>query len=173
MSALVHGLNEEFLQRDVLPSPREGIFQGLANWPRVEVRRKAPQREGSMLFEITQARALYEESQDRITQAIEDLKASYIFTNDAVDQFLADHRALPGILREAIEPLRNSFGTDKIFRLEVSIDEDDSKMLYVIALWRDTVRAAAQALDDFAERWWLDHMTPNSTDLAFIYKISR
>jgi hypothetical protein len=107
-----------------------------------------------------------------IARAIEELKASYVFADDAVDQFLTDHGALLGVLREAIEPLRTSFGADRVFQLQVSTDEEDSKMLYGIVLWHDTVRAAAQALDHFVETWWLDHMTPDTTELAFIYKIS-
>lgn len=174
MSALAHGLNGAFLQRDVqaLNSPEEKP-QGLTNWARPELARKAPQREGVIVFEIAQARTLYEQSRDSTTRDIDELKTFYVFADDAVDQFLTDHRALPAILREAIEPLKNSFGADRVFRLEVSIDEDDSKMLYGIALWRDSVRAAARAFDNFAESWWLDHMTPNTADLAFIYKIYR
>lgn len=174
MSALAHGLNGAFSQRNAqtLDSPEEK-FQGLTNWARPELRRKIPQREGVVVFEIAHARILFEQGQDRTTQEIEELKASYVFADAAVDQFLTEHRALPGILREAVEPLRNSFGGDSVFRLEVAIDEDDSKMLYGIVLWRDGVRTAAQALDKFAESWWLDHMTPNTADLAFIYRIYR
>ena len=134
---------------------------------------EGPQREGAVIFEIAQARELYEQNRDRITHDIEALKRSYVFADDAVDQFLTGHPAIPGVLRDAIQPLKDSFGADKIFRLEVSVDDDDSKMLYGIALCRGTVRAAAHALDNFAENWWLDHMTPNTTDLAFIYRISR
>jgi hypothetical protein len=148
-------------------------LQGLTGQTRNEVPRKAPQREGRITDEITLTRALYEETRDHIEQDIKCLKASYVFADDTVDRFLADHPALSGILREALEPLRASFGADKVFRLEVSIDEDDSKMLYAVALCRETVRAAAQSLDRFVESWWLDHMTPNTMDLAFIYKISR
>jgi hypothetical protein len=155
------------------PSLRGKRPPGLTNWERAEIPRRAPRGEGALIFQIAEARALYERSRDRIRHDIEELKEFYVFADDAVDQFLIDHPALPGVLREAIQALKSSFGSDRVFRLEVSIDEDDSKMLYGVALWGDAVRAAAQALDNFAESWWLNHMTPNTTDLAFIYKISR
>lgn len=174
MSALANGLSgglsEQYGQMSSSPKDR---VRGLTDWTQTDPPRKAPQREGSMNLEISQARALYEQSRDRIKRQIEDLRASYVFASDAVDRFLFDHQAIAAILREAVEPLNASFGPDKVFRLEVHIDEDDSTMLYAVALWRDSVRAAAQALDDFVEAWWLDHMTPSTTDLAFIYKISR
>lgn len=173
MSALAHGLGDAFWQHNEPSSPPpNNNLQGLTNWDRPEIPRKAPQRQSAIIFEIAEARALFQQGQDRIARDIQELRASYVFADEAVDQFLTDHRALPGILREAIQPLRTSFGTDRVFRLEVSIEEDDSKTLYGIALWRDGVLEAAQALDHFTETWWLDHMTTHTADLAFTYELA-
>jgi hypothetical protein len=173
MSALAHGLNAAFWQPDLrMPAPREEKPQGLTNWVQLPLPRKATQPEGTIIFEITQAQAMFQQGMDHITQDIEQLKAAYVFADRSIERFLTDHRALPAILRAAIEPLKTSFGADKVFRLELSIEEDDSKMLYGVALWRDTARAAAQALDNFAESWWLDHMTTSTTALAFTYELA-
>jgi hypothetical protein len=170
------GLNEMYLRPNVqIPYPLapQEEPRGLTNWARPHVCQETTQLRGTIIFEIAQGRALFEQSRLRIAQDIEELRAFYVFADDAVDHFLTDHRALPSVLREAIEPLKTSFGADKVFQLQVSTDEEDCKMLYAIALWRDTVRAAALALDHFVETWWLDHMTPDTTELAFIYRISR
>jgi hypothetical protein len=153
-------------------SPKERL-QGLTNWEKPELLRKFPQREGITTSEIAEGRRLFQQSRDQIAKDIDELKASYVFADDSVSQFLAEHRSLTAVLRSAIQPLKASFGADGVFELEVTVEEDGSKMLYGVALWPGSVRAAAQALDNFSESWWLDHMTLSTTDLAFIYRISR
>jgi hypothetical protein len=108
--------------------------------------RSGPRREGTNSFNIDQGIALLAEIRDRIAKNIEELKASVIFADDAVDQLLVQHPDLPATLREAIGPLRTSFGPDKVFRLEISTDEVGSKLLYGIALWNADCRPCAGAV---------------------------
>ena len=173
MSALAQGLNSEFLRQDVPPQVPTRLPGGLFDWTQPAVPRKAPRREGSTSFEITQGRAFLEQGFASIVQDVEELKRYYVFADDSVGPFLEDHRALSGLLREAIRPLQEAFGADKVLSLEVSVDEDDSRMIYGVILWSGTVRGAAQAFNNFTENWWLNHMTHNTSDLAFIYRVLR
>jgi hypothetical protein len=135
--------------------------------------RKPPQREGISVFDISNSRAFFQDNQIALSQDLTELKRSYGFPpDDSVATFLADHRSVSTVLLAAIPHLRDHFGADNIFNLEVSTDDDDSKTLYAVAVWRDTVPSAALALENFLEDWWLDHMTAAVADLAFTYEIS-
>jgi hypothetical protein len=173
MSAL-QGLDAGFLFTNVQANPvRENQTEGLTKWHHEEILRKPPQREGAIEFEIEKARALIRDSQRRTHEDIDNLKKSYVFPADnAVDIFLANHRALPPVLLAAASHLEDSFGPETIFNLEVSTDDDDSQTLYAVAVWHDTVQTAVEALERFEENWWLDHMTPSTKDLAFTYELA-
>jgi hypothetical protein len=108
-----------------------------------------------------------------IVEDIDRLKRSYGFPqDDSVTVFLAHHRALPVVLLSAVPHLREAFGPEGIFNLEVSTDDDGSQTLYAVAVWHDTVQTAAAALERFEESWWLDHMVANTADLAFTYELA-
>ena len=175
MSALTQGLTSGFGQQN---KPAHTVPQysmgALTRGDLQQSPRKAPTiRESENIIAIKQVQTVCEQGRASIARDIAELKRSYVFANDSVRSFLEGHRALSDVLREAIVPLKEFFGADKVFWLEVKIDEDDSTMLYGVTLWRGSVRTAAQALETFVENWWLDHMTPNTTDLAFIYRIHR
>ena len=104
---------------------------------------------------------------------INNLKKSYMFRDRGIDRFLESHRGLVSILTQAVAPLREAFGADKIFRLELENQEDGSKMIHAAALCKGSVKEASTALDHFVENWWLDHMNSQTGDLAFIYRIWR
>ena len=108
-----------------------------------------------------------------LDQDLVDLQKSYGFpANDSVVKFLANHRAVSSALLAAAPRLKEYFGHDSILNLEVSTDEDESQTLYAVTIWHENAHTAAEALDRFEENWWLDHMTPNTTDLAFTYKLA-
>jgi hypothetical protein len=122
---------------------------------------------------LTEVRRLFIETQDAVAEWTSQLKAVYVFPpGSMIDAFLADHISLLSILRDAVGPLKSAFGDDNIFTLELSIDEDDSMMLYGIVVWRESVQSAARALDHFEEDWWLDRMTSDTADLAFTYRLA-
>ena len=158
MSALTQGLHNAYLQ------PKTGTPTLLQERPRPAI---------SDVSAIDESRAVIAASRTRMVLDIWELRASYVFpAGDSVDLFLSTHRALPAVLRDAVAPLKKAFGADSIFRLELSTDEDESNILFGIAVWHGYVRAATQALDRFEEDWWLDHMTRDTVDLAFTYKLA-
>jgi hypothetical protein len=141
--------------------------------PQAGTLHKPPQREGILVFEISQARTLFQRSQTILDQDISDLKRSFGFpANESVAIFLAHHRSIPPILLAAVPRLKEYFGQDNIFNLEVSMDDDHSQTLYAVAIWHGTVQTAAQALDAFAENWWLDRMASTTADLVFTYQLA-
>jgi len=154
MSASVQGLNDVYLGQN-------------AQVPLQDLPRKGPQRHGANILDITQAAVLFEQSHERARRDIEDLRTSYVFADESVARFLSKHRALPSVLSDAVEPLRRFFGTDKIFRLEVSTDEDELRTLYVVVRWTGTAEEAVAAIDRFDDAWWLEHMTPAVSNLSF------
>lgn len=136
--------------------------------------KKPPARcEGISAPAIARAHKFFRASQQAFTKELDQLKTLYVFPpGNALDVFLANHRSLVTVLRDAVNPLKDAFGAKSIFRLELSIDDDDSTMLYGVAVCHSTVREAAEALDRFEEDWWLDHMTRDTVDLAFTYKLA-
>jgi hypothetical protein len=157
MSAVTQGLNEVHLQRDVAqPRVQDPFPNGL---------------QGKNILDIRQANILFEQSQEHIRRGIEGLRMSYVFTDEAVTQFLSKHRAFPGVLRDAVEPLRECFGVDKVFRLEVLRDEDGLSTFYVVVRWTGAPEEASAAIDRFDDGWWLKHMTPAVANLSFTYDL--
>lgn len=102
-----------------------------------------------------------------------ELRRSYVFTSEAsVWLFLVAHSAIRATLRDALPHLQAAFGTDRIFCLQLSKDEDGSPYLYAVAVWQGPVQSAVRALRQFEEDWWLDRMTPATAELAFVYEIA-
>ena len=168
------GLNAAFLQPNYPPPVRDQTLQGQTIWhDQKAMLRKPPQREGAILPDLLRARALFDRSQIMLDQDLVELRKSYGFpANDSVLKFLENHRAVSAVLLAAAPRLREYFRRDSILNLEVSTDEDESQTLYAVIIWHESVHTAAQALDQFEENWWLDQMTPNTTDLAFTYRLA-
>jgi len=136
---------------------------------------KMPARsEGVLLPSLADAEADLEAGYRVLENDINQLKKFYVFTaGKPLDLFLASHRPLISTLRDARVPLSLAFGEEKLFRLELSVDEYDVPTVYGVVVWRGSVTSAAQAFNSFSENWWLDHMTPATSDLVFIYRIFR
>jgi hypothetical protein len=168
MRAVASGLNDSFLgQNSAPPLPfRRG---GQTNWDQ-HIPRKYPQRQGT-LIDVSSVQAAFERSREVVSAEIEDLKKLYRFADDSVASFLFDHSAIRNVLRQAIEPLRASFGANSLFVLELSTDEDGSATLYSVVIWTAEVRSASDALNNFLETWWLHRMNIATSDLAFAYQI--
>jgi hypothetical protein len=125
----------------------------------------------SDLIDTEQFHAALERSRSAVSNEIHDLKKLYVFVDNTIDQFLEDHRALRTILRQAIDPLKATFGADIVFNLEVSRDEDGSETIYAVAIWQSDALRASEALRAFLENWWLQRMNAATSDLAFVYKL--
>lgn len=149
-------------------------FASFSTAPATETFKKPPGSEGLLLPTLVQTEGMFLEGRRVIDEQLSQLRALYIFSPDnALERFLGSRRSLVSLLHDAAAPLRAAFGKQTLFALELSVEEDHSCMVYGIALWRGSVPAAAQAFDQFVENWWLDHMSKDTTDLAFVYKISR
>ncbi len=112
------------------------------------------------------------EARAALDDQISSLRRDYGFADSVVvTEFLFSHRAIRTVLENAVPQLRATFGEDKIFNLEVSKDEDGCETMYAVAIWREDVGSAAQALHNFLEDWWLHRMNAATSDLAFIYKL--
>src|SRR5664279_4688797 len=102
------GLNAAFLQPNYPPPIGEQTLQGLTIWhDQGAILRKAPQREGAIVPELSQARALFHRGQIMLDQDLVDLRKSYGFpANDSVVKFLANHRAVSSVLLVAAPRLK-------------------------------------------------------------------
>jgi hypothetical protein len=160
-----------FLTEPLTPSFSEQRSEGATLWNFQEaIQRKPPKRSGLVAFDennmALQAREILEGE-------LTDLKMSYGFPADEhITEFLIDHPSIRSALREAVPHLREFFGQEGIFNLQLHPEEDDSEMLYAIAVWHGAVHLAAQALAAFEEHWWLDHMIPATAELAFTYEVA-
>ncbi|HWB84977.1 MAG TPA: hypothetical protein VG675_12600 [Bryobacteraceae bacterium] len=167
MNAAAAGINARYFQQDspLTSSPN----QGLTNWNQ-DIPRKAPQRQGA-LIDIGLVQDAFNQNRQVVTAEIDDLKRLYLFSDVAIDTFLEDHSAIRSVLRQAVDPLRMSFGPDRLVNLEVSTDEDGSSTLYAVVIWQADVPSASGALINFLESWWLQRMNGATSDLAFAYKL--
>ena len=167
MSALAIGLNERYFRQDAPPQLQPA--GGRTSWSQ-DIPRKSPQRQGA-LIDTAMIQVVFEQNREVVSNEIDDLKRMYLFADTAIEHFLQDHRAIRTVLRQAIDPLKHTFGPDKLFKLEVSTDDDGSSTLYAIAIWQADARGASGALHNFLESWWLHRMNAATSDLAFAYKL--
>ena len=177
MSAFANVLDVDFAGQTVpiRPKPAQGMNDcylasvSVANQS-MPIPRKAPQREG-ISIEITTVRAAFERGRATLATEIASLQTLYLFADSEVNNFLRQSGTLRATLRQAIDPLRTSFGADKLFNLEISRDEDGFETIYAVAIWQADAPAASAALHHFLETWWLQHMSAANSDLAFAYKL--
>jgi hypothetical protein len=146
--------------------------QGLTNWNQSHTVRKPLRSEGRNFQYITVIRSFSKEARAALDDQISTLKRDYGFPDgEVVTDFLVSHRAIRTVLQDAVPQLRETFGADRIFNLEVSKDEDGCATMYAVAIWQEDVRRASEALHNFLENWWLRRMNASTSDLAFIYKL--
>jgi len=169
------GMNTSFLlQKDYILGFPERTLQGMAIWdPQAGVIRNARHAGGVLVFELSTALAVFQHSQEVVEQDINQLKTLYGFrASEAVALFLMNRPTIASLLIAAVPHLKENFGDDNIFNLEVSSEDDDSQTIYAVVVWHSTVQTAAQALEAFLETWWLDRMSSNTADIAFTYELA-
>lgn len=171
---LAQGANANFfLPEFQSPGQVEGrSSRGATDWAQKwSIPSEPAQPDGALLF-IAEAGALFRRASDTLDKDIAELKKNYTFSvENAVVKFLTDHRGIRTVLRDALPPLKEFFRETPMFSLEVSADDDDSRLLYVVAIWQGEARAASRALDQFVDNWWLDRMNAANANLAFAYKL--
>lgn len=129
---------------------------------RVEVYRET-------LHQYEQEMAAFAEAQERDLAA---LRALYVFEDaSAVELFLKDQRAVPGVLLEAAPHLKQYFGADTPLHLRVNFDEDGSRTLQSLAIWKGTLREAKAALARVDKAWWLRNCRRGSGNIIFDYEL--
>jgi hypothetical protein len=177
MSAFANVLDVNFARQTapIRPKPAQGLNDSYLAAVSVAdqnmtIPRKAPQREG-ISIEIATVHAAFEQGRATLATEIASLQTLYLFADSEVNNFLRQSGTLRATLRQAIDPLRTSFGADKLFNLEISRDEDGFETMYVVAIWQADAPAATGALHHFLETWWLQRMSAGNSDLAFAYKL--
>lgn len=170
MSAL-QGANALYLQ-----APKESHYLpstqfGITDWG---FQHELPRRTVRSATSIFPDRTSMQHTQtNHLEQEIAELRKIYIFPAcEPIRLFLARRHAVRTVLLQALPQLRASFGSEHIFRLELSKEDDDSQTMYAVAICHGSVHTAVQALRQFEEDWWLDHMNSSTTDLAFVYEIA-
>jgi hypothetical protein len=119
-----------------------------------------------MLHEYRQAEEAGE--QDRKT-----LWENYVFEDRIqVESFLRDHRAIVGLLIEAAPQVKRYFGADIPVRLGVSFEEDGSRTLQALAVWKGAIKDAKAALEAFDMAWWLQNSRRGSGDIVLDYELA-
>jgi hypothetical protein len=93
-------------------------------------------------------------------------------STSGVESFLRIHRSLAEILIDAIPHLRETFGDDTVFRIDVGSDENPiPEMLYTVALWQGSPALAKAALERFDESWWIGNSSRANGRLVFDYEL--
>lgn len=167
------GANATYFDRQLCAPPVVSQESGLTDWNyQSDAIRKAVMSEGCNLQYIRLIPSFSVEARAALDDQISSLRRDYGFVDAAVvTNFLFSHRAIRTVLENAVPQLRATFGEDKIFNLEVSKDEDGCETMYAVAIWKEDVWSASEALHNFMENWWLHHMNAATSDLAFIYKL--
>jgi hypothetical protein len=99
------------------------------------------------------------------------LRAEYVFDGSpAVSDFLKTHRALPGLLLEAVAPLRRSFGAGPILHLRVQTD-NGSRTLCALVFWKGALSSAKTFLEVFDNTWWLANSHRASGNVTFDFEL--
>ena len=164
------GLHGDLFQPKFSPlaAPERRLQGGSTKWGDQQPVRIPPRAEGTNVFEISKSREFFHDNHVARDRDLAILRKSYgLPANDSVLTLLSNHQAISSVLISAVPHLKKYFGSDSIVNLEVSTDDDGSQTLYAVVVWHNTVPAAAQALENFSENWWLDHMTAGAADLAF------
>jgi hypothetical protein len=103
---------------------------------------------------------------------IELLQKDYVFEDRSrVTSFLEGRPSLPQILLEAVAHLKDSFGTDATFQLQLPLEEDLPVAIYAVALWNDSLLEARAALQHFDDSWWTESSKRASGRIVFDYQL--
>ena len=167
------GANSTYFDQQPYLPPVAHQEHGLTSWDYQFPIARMPVRSEGRDFQYTALIASFSNDADApLDDQISNLQREYGFPDsEVVKDFLVNHRAIRSVLQDAIPQLRETFGEDRIFNLEVSKDEDGCETMYAVAICRGDVRCAAEALHNFVENWWLRRMNAATSDLAFIYKL--
>lgn len=103
---------------------------------------------------------------------LNDVRKHYVFPADAsVQDFLAEHRAIPQLLLEAAPRLKTYFGGNVVFNLRAPVDEAGSRTLYAVAMWPGRLRDVRDALARFDNDWWMARAGQAAGYLTFTYEL--
>lgn len=101
------------------------------------------------------------------------LNREYLLENRSeVEMFIHDHRSTVGILLEAVPNLRAAFGAEAILQLRVGIEEETTKVIYGIVIWKESLDSARSALRQFDDSWWLNNVKRASGRIVFDYELA-
>jgi len=144
-----------------------GLHQNYIVW----TPRKPAHRAGLYSSSLEYAQALWQESRKKLMDQVNALKARYAFRNEpAIINFCSTHAAAAALLADAAVELKHSFGQDAVLNLECLAEDNEPSYLYAIVVWRGDAERAEAALEDFDDRWWLNHDA--QPGLTFTYELA-
>lgn len=99
------------------------------------------------------------------------LRTAYALVDKDVlyEDALTETPSLYPLLREAIDPLRKTFPSSTIFRIEAL--KDDDSMLRVIARVPASAADAGERMRRFKENWWIQNCHRSEASLVFDYEL--
>ncbi|MGB7590902.1 MAG: hypothetical protein WBO19_06650, partial [Terriglobia bacterium] len=109
-----------------------------------------------------------EASQDR---ALTELERFYVFEDHSAVAAFIEQKRLRGLLEQAREPLKATFGEAALKKLTLVTDDEGSKTLFCLVRVPGDMQEARRALRSFDQRWWLGRSTQASAKLNFDFEL--
>jgi len=102
---------------------------------------------------------------------VQELRHYYaLLSDDAhIGAAFQDVPALFSLLKSAVEPLRSTFGDERLFQLE-ALESDEGTILRVIAKLPHDIGNAAELMSKFNRDWWVDNCARSKASLVFDYE---
>ena len=109
--------------------------------------------------------------QRQLGNVLGSLKREFIFTDTkAVENFIANNRAVVPLLLEAVPHLRENFGSVPL-TLEIIAEDGPPRSISAFVLWRGERTAARSALKHFDESWWMNNLKRAAGRVVFDYEL--
>ena len=88
---------------------------------------------------------------------------------DIIAEALQQFPTLYALLAEAVEPLRLTFGNDKLRQLE-ALESDEGIILRVTVQLAADTKSPAELMRSFKRNWWLKNCSRSEASLVFDYE---
>jgi hypothetical protein len=100
------------------------------------------------------------------------LRSEFIFTNAVpIQSFLKTHRVIASILLESVAYLKDCFGHDTPLALEIMSEDESTRSIYALALWKRDKAESRAALKKFDEIWWMSNLKKAGGRIVFDYEL--
>lgn len=112
------------------------------------------------------------EQEMEIGNPIASLRQSYVLSDpEGLSDFLKRYRALPSLLQDMTKPIKKFFGQDCVLTLALDRSGDESPIIRLAILWKDSLSAASAALNAFDEHYWINNCGRSSGNIVVNYDL--